>query len=87
MRYFDWLDFQYLMAALFVGVSAVILAYVAWAGYSRRLPPGPHEDVRAPDLNNFEGHPVGPFLLLVYIIIPLWSVCYFLYVLATGTNV
>lgn len=38
MRYFALLDFQYIVLALFIGIAATILLYVAfgWPGASRR---------------------------------------------------
>jgi putative effector of murein hydrolase LrgA (UPF0299 family) len=45
MRYFDLLDFQYVVLALFIGIAVTILLYVAfgWSAQSLKRKEAPEE--------------------------------------------
>jgi len=92
MRFFVWLDFQYEMIALFLGVISLIMVYAAWAGYQKRRIAGTEEEheeprrhepgtARHPDKN-----PIGPFLIYTYLLIAAWSFSYLIYVWANGSR-
>jgi hypothetical protein len=92
MRFFVWLDFQYEMAALFLGAIALIMTYLAWASYPRRRIARTqqelegrrgHERERGHDL---ETNPIAPFLIYTYLLIVAWSAAYLVYVWANGSR-
>jgi len=92
MRFFVWLDFQYEMAALFLGAVSVILAYAAWASYPRRRMARTMEEMKGKSEQGPErGHheektPVGPFLIYIYLLIGAWTVSYLIFVWANGSR-
>ena len=73
MRYFTLLDFQHWVLALFLGLLAVILIYVAWRLYPEQkdtagiIPPADH----TPDSN-----PIPPILIFVSVGALLWALGY-----------
>ena len=92
MRYFVWVDFQYVMLAWFVGTIALIMTYLAWASYPKRRvlrtleeleDRRGHEREAGHDL---EKNPIAPFLIYLYGAIVLWSICYVIYVWASGSK-
>jgi hypothetical protein len=93
MRYFVWVDFQFEMLAIFLGLVALILVYLAWAGYPQRrreMTPEQIPERSGHELktgHDMEKNPIAPFLVLIYIIIPIWSLLYFVYYWATGSRV
>ncbi|MEN6442114.1 MAG: hypothetical protein ABFD97_26425 [Syntrophobacter sp.] len=92
MRYFFWLDFQYEMAALFVGLISLILVYMAWASYPKRT------DARIPEApdersghelqigHDPERNPVVPFLVAIYLGAAAWAMLYVFYIWAGSRN-
>jgi hypothetical protein len=75
MRYFILLDFQHMVLAFFLGLLAVLFAYVAWCGYPARSP----EEAGAKEADQIrEGpaHPLPPILLLVFTGTALWVLAY-----------
>ncbi len=93
MRYFVWLDFQYEMLALFAGAVALILVYIAWGAYpDTRKAQSAEEIKRKKGHEHEEGHvtekiPIAPFIIYIYILIPLWSIAYMIYIWVTGQPV
>jgi len=75
LRYFILLDFQHLVLAFFLGLLAVLFAYVAWCGY-------PGRDSREPETNDEvtrrhgPDHSLPPILLLIFAGSLLWLVAY-----------
>ena len=72
MRFFPLLDFQHWVLAFFLGLTAVILVYLAFGSYQRRRADGkqPVEEPQsvgevAGDYKD-EHNPVPPFLKVVY---------------------
>ncbi len=92
MRYFVWVDFQYIMVALFVGLIALIMTYLAWASYpkSRVLRTEEQlEERRGHErevAHDHEKTPIAPFLIYLYVGIVVWSVCYMVYVWASASK-
>lgn len=92
MRFFVWVDFKYEMLALFLGAVGVILAYLAWAGYSKtgsgrtpeQIPDGSGQELETG--HDVEKNQIAPLLVFLYIGIPLWAILYFIYYWATGYN-
>jgi len=92
MRYFVWVDFQYQMAALFLGLIALILVYIAWASYPKR------RQVRTPEELDERGeheiqighdpekNPIAPFLIFIYAGITVWSISYVIYMWTSAGN-
>jgi hypothetical protein len=82
MRYFHLLDFQYAVMALFVGLVSVILVYMAWAGYSKRLQEKGEEELSEAEGHAFragrdvEKNPVAPLLIFIYIGVVVWAIAY-----------
>lgn len=86
MRFFSWVDFQFEMLAVFLGLVGLILVYAAWAGYRqrRRRPTsaaGPRPET---GIGYEEKSPVPPFLIFVYLGIGLWALSYLVYIWTTG---
>ena len=75
MRYFDLLDFQYIVLALFIGIAATILLYVAfgWAALSLKSKKEPDE---FPEGLHMERNPVPPILAFIYTAFFIWAVAY-----------
>jgi hypothetical protein len=85
MRYFVWVDFQYEMVALFLGAVSLIMVYIAWASYPKgrkARTPEQIQERRGHELktgHDVEKNPIAPFLIFIYIVIPIWSICYVIY--------
>lgn len=92
MRFFVWLDFQYLMLALFIGLISLILVYIAWASYPHRRIPRTQEELderRGHEMqlgHDPEGIPIAPFLIFIYVGIAAWSVLYMVYIWASSSK-
>ncbi len=71
MPFFPLTTLQEMALAVFFGLGTLLLLYVAWASYPR----GPAE--KEPEGH---GHPVPPFLVLVYVLVVVWALAYFLFV-------
>ena len=72
MRSFPLLDFQHWVLAFFLGLTAVILVYLAFGTYTQRRPEV-ERGVKEPDTQSEtegnhgdEGNPVPPFLKVLY---------------------
>jgi hypothetical protein len=80
MRFFPWVDFQYMAVALFLGVVAGILAYLAWGAQ-----PAAGKKAAAEKQGKEHGHnPVPSVLIFVYTVFAVWAVSYVIYVYLTG---
>jgi hypothetical protein len=75
MRYFDLLDFQYLVLALFIGIAVTILIYVAfgWSAQSLKRKEAPEDLTEG---LRIEKNPVPPILIFVYAAFFIWAVVY-----------
>ena len=75
MRYFDLLDFQYVVLALFIGIGVTILLYMAfgWSGISLKRKEAPEEFTEG---LRIEKNPVPPILIFVYTAFFIWAVVY-----------
>ena len=75
MRYFDLLDFQYVVLALFIGIAVTILVYVAfgWSPLSLKRNKAPEEFAEGLQI---EKNPVPPILIFVYTAFFIWAVVY-----------
>ena len=75
MRYFDLLDFQNLVLALFIGIAVTILLYVAfgWSAQSLKRKEAPEELAEGLKI---EKNPVPPILIFVYAAFFIWAVVY-----------
>lgn len=77
MRYFILLDFQHMVLAIFLGLLALLVVYVAWRGYPAR---GEKEEPLSEE-ELFSGHgtatpPLPPLLVLIYVGAILWLLAY-----------
>jgi hypothetical protein len=85
MRFFALVDFQYEAMAVFLGLVTAILVYLAWGGYPKDRRTADAEDSEQPGggepdiVHHDEDRPIAPFLLFLYIGIPLWSLAYMIY--------
>lgn len=85
MRFFVWVDFQYEMIALFLGVIFLILGYMAWTSYPGRraagtkAKPGEEGGHEGGGGYSYENMPLPPFLIFIYVGIASWSVSYFIF--------
>ena len=92
MRYFDLMDFQYWILAVFLGVIAVILVCMAWGGYplQHREPAADLEEVLDLDIETAEKvkkNPIVPFLIVVYVMSVLWALAYMVFMGMFGTSI
>jgi hypothetical protein len=81
MRFFALNDFQHMVLALFLGISAVLAIYIAWSGYSRKRGRELDEREMAELRIGYEENPVSPILLLIYTAV---VVCIIFYLLIIG---
>ncbi len=92
MRFFVWLDFQYEMAALFVGLISLIMVYLAWAGYPKRrdarhLGELDEKTVHALQVGHDpERNPIAPFLVFTFVGAAVWALSYVFYIWAGSIN-
>jgi hypothetical protein len=75
MRYFNLLDFQYIVLSLFIGIAVTVLLYVAfgWPALSLKRKEAPEEFA---DGLKIEKNPVPPILIFVYTAFFIWAVIY-----------
>jgi hypothetical protein len=76
MRFFDLLDFQYLVLAIFLGLIAVILIYLGFQSYSLSQKKKKEVEEEFPEGIRVQDHPVPPFIIFVVIGFILWAVVY-----------
>jgi hypothetical protein len=93
MRYFALMDYQYWVMAVFIGIVCLILVYMAWGSYPSRRVQRSDEEIREMRGHEIEsGHsteknPIAPFLVFVYVLIGIWSLCYMVFVGLRGGEV
>jgi hypothetical protein len=75
MRYFDLLDFQYVVLALFIGIAVTILLYVAfgWSAASLKRKKVPEEFAEGLQI---EKNPVPPILIFIYTAFFIWALVF-----------
>lgn len=76
MRFFDLLDFQYLVLAIFLGFVSAVLIYLGFQSYSfsrRRKEEGEEE---FPGGIRVQNHSIPPFLIFVVIGFIVWAIAY-----------
>ncbi len=78
MRFFDLLDLQYLVLAIFLGLVAVVLVYLGFQSYafSRRGREDEKIEEEFPGGIQVQNHPIPPFLIFVVIGFFIWAVIY-----------
>jgi hypothetical protein len=78
MRFFDLLDLQNLVLAIFLGLVAVVLVYLGFQSYafSRRAREAEKIEEEFPGGIQVQNHRIPPFLLFVVIGFLLWAVAY-----------
>lgn len=78
MRFFDLLDLQNLVLAIFLGLVAVVLVYLGFQSYafSRRTRDAEKIEEEFPGGIEVQNHPIPPFLIFVMIGFLLWAVAY-----------
>ncbi|MGA2400642.1 MAG: hypothetical protein ABSG91_02915 [Syntrophobacteraceae bacterium] len=92
MRFFVWVDFQYVMIALFLGAVSLIMVYLAWASYPRRRAARTGQELEQRNgLEPRSGHdteknPAFPFLICTYLLIAAWAFSYLIFVWAGGSR-
>ena len=77
MRFFDVLDFQYLILAIFLALVAVVLIYLGFQSYSfsRRKEEEEGEE-EFPGGIRVQNHSLPPFLIFVVIGFVIWAIVY-----------
>jgi Na+/H+ antiporter NhaC len=81
MRFFALSDFQHMVLALFLGLSAVVALYLAWSGYSLKRGRDLDERELAEARISSEDNPIAPILLLIYAAV---VVCVIVYLVLIG---
>ncbi len=86
MRFFDLLDFQYLVLAIFLGLISVFVIYLAFGGYrSRRGMAEKEVTEEYPEGLGSGDNPIPPFLIFLYLAVLIWIIFYvFLFGLRGG---
>jgi len=78
MRYFTLLDFQYVVLLVFLGLTALILIYLAFSGYhkerGRRKRRDETEDY--PEGIQVERNRIPPILIFIYVSFIIWALGY-----------
>ena len=86
MRFFSLLDFQHWVLALFLGLTAAILVYLAFGSYPRRRAQGPsgaeepHAAVELGDTQEGEENPIPALLKVIYLGFLTVAVAYMVFV-------
>jgi len=84
MRFFDILDFQYLILAFFLGAASVLIIYLGFRSYSFSWKEGPksaEEEHEYPGGIRIGTHPIPPLLFFIFIGFGVW---FFVYVIFYG---
>jgi len=86
MRFFSLLDFQHWVLAFFLGLTALILVYLAFGSYTRRRAEGPRA-MEKPSVAGEVGvahageeNPIPSLLIVVYLGIMVSAVAYVVFV-------
>jgi hypothetical protein len=86
MRFFALLDFQHMVLALFLGVTAVILVYLAFGSYARRQaverqrPEEPPAGDVSGGVHEGRENPLPAFLKVVYVGIAATAIGYMIFI-------
>ncbi len=84
MRFFDVLDFQYLILTVFLGIVSLLLIYLSLRSYSfswKERPKSGEDEHEYPGGLRIGTHPIPPLLLFVFIGFGVWL---FIYVIFYG---
>jgi hypothetical protein len=84
MRFFDVLDFQYLILTVFLGAAVLLIIYLGFRSYSYSWKEGPksaEEEHEYPGGLSIGTHPIPPLLFFLFIGIGVW---FFIYVIFYG---
>jgi hypothetical protein len=86
MRFFDVLDLQYLVLAIFLGLISVFVTYLAFGGYRFRRGTAEKEAAEEyPEGLRSGDNPIPPFLIFLYLAVLIWIIFYvFLFGLRGG---
>jgi hypothetical protein len=93
MRYFALHDFQYWSLALFIGLTCVVLACLAWGGYKRERDKKVEERLARMSAyeimtnHDIERNPMAILMLLVYAVTVLWVLGYMIFIGIRGTYI
>ena len=82
MLFFTLVPFQEVILAFSLGLGTFLLLYLAWLGYPKNNESEPiaQEGQEALEDSKTRGNPIPPFLVLVYIGVPLWILVYLIFV-------
>ena len=84
MRFFDLLDFQYLILTVFLGAVVLLIIYLGFRSYSYSWKEGPksaEEEHEYPGGLRIGNHPIPPLLVFLFIGFAVW---FFIYVIHYG---
>lgn len=93
MHYFGLRDFQDWVLALFLGLVALVLVYMAWGSYPFRRAERSQEELKELLGHEIEAglsprsNPLAPFLWFIYGGLFLWAVAYIVYAAVRGQGV
>ena len=84
MRFFEVLDFQHLVVAVFLGLVAALVIYISFRGdHYRRKDSGleePHEgEPGGPEKPGAGSNPIPPVLIFLYAGFIVWLIVYVIY--------
>ncbi len=76
MRFFQVLDLQIVFLAIFFGLAALLILYVAFSGHVRASKKREPEPEEYPDGIRAGHNPIPPLLIFVYVGFALWALGY-----------
>ena len=84
MRFFEVLDFQHMVLAIFLGLIAALVIYMSFRGdrYRRKSSDlvGPHEgEPGVPEKLDAGSNPIPPILIFLYAGFIVWCIVYAIY--------
>ncbi len=82
MRYFALLDFQYVVLLVFLGLTVLILIYLAFYGHAlhRGKQEKSDETEGYPEGIRVSRNPIPPILIFLYVTFVLWALGYLIVV-------
>lgn len=86
MRYFGLLDFQYVILLVFLGLTALLLLYLAFGShvFTREKKEKPQELEDYPDGIQVRNKAIPPILIFIYVGFVIWAIAYVILIGARG---
>ena len=82
MRFFDVLDFQYLVLAVFLGTASLLIIYLGFRSYSyswKERPKSAGDEHEYPGGIKIGTHPIPPLLYFIFLGFGVWFLIYVIF--------